>query len=85
MRKYEILMIGDFYLNYNEDLFLVNEIFDSKIMIFVMDGCLMGKESYFVLILILKILWKWCKEIGYREFVEKIEKGIKSYLCEFIE
>jgi hypothetical protein len=85
MRKYEISTIGDFHLNHNEDSFSVNEISDSKIMISVMDGCSMGKESHFASTLISKILRKRCKEIGYREFAEKTEKGIKSYLRELIE
>lgn len=74
MRNYEISKNGDFHLSHNEDSSLVSEISDSKIMIFLMNRCSMGKESHFVSTLISKILRKRSKEIGYREFAKRTSK-----------
>lgn len=85
MKKYEVSTIGAFHLNHNEDSFSVSEISETKIMISVMDGCSMGKESHFASTLISKILRKSSKEIAYKGFAEKTERKIDSYLREVIE
>lgn len=74
MKKYAISKIGEFHINHNEDSSAITEIGDDKIMIAVMDGCSMGKESHFASTLIAKLLRKIGKEISFRDFAEKTKK-----------
>lgn len=48
----------------------VGEYGKNKIFCVIMDGCIIVMESYFVLILVGKILKKICVEKGYKEFVK---------------
>ena len=72
--EYEISKIGEFHTNHNEDSSSITEIGEDKIMIAVMDGCSMGKESHFASTLIAKLLRKIGKEISFKEFVERTKK-----------
>lgn len=85
MKKYEISKIGEFHINHNEDSKAIAEIGKEKILISVMDGCSMGKESHFASTLISKLLRKIGKEISYREFIEKTKRNTKEYLEEIME
>lgn len=85
MKKYEISKIGEFHVNHNEDSSAISEIGEDKIMIAVMDGCSMGKESHFASTLIAKLLRKIGKEISFREFVERTKKKADEYLEEVLK
>ena len=58
MKIYQVLQIGDHHVNYCEDYTLVVEIGNNHFLAAVMDGCSMGKESYFAATLVGKILRK---------------------------
>lgn len=85
MRQYAISKIGEFHINHNEDSSTITEIGEERILIAVMDGCSMGKESYFASTLIAKLLRKIGKEISYKEFAEGTSKKTKEYLEEVLE
>ncbi len=80
MKKFEISIIGEFHTNHNEDFLVSEEIGDDKMLIAVMDGCSMGKESHFSSILIGKILRKISKGIDYKEFINKSNITLTEYL-----
>lgn len=82
MKKYFLSEIGKFHTNHNEDAFVIEEIGKNKILIAVMDGCSMGKESHFASTLMAKLLRKIAKEIGYKAFIEKTEKTAGEHLKE---
>lgn len=77
MTKYELSLIGAFHTNHNEDASAVVEIDNERVLVAVMDGCSMGKESHFISTLIAKLLRRIGKEIHYRSFIEKT-KGSNS-------
>ena len=85
MEKYEISVIGTFHTNHNEDFLTINELGNDHSLIAVMDGCSMGKESYFISTLIGKILRKLSKEISFRNFIEKNKISLKGYIREITE
>lgn len=85
MLKYHLSQIGGFHTNHNEDASTLSEIGSDKILIAVMDGCSMGKESHFASTLFAKILRKIAKEISYREFAERASKEAGEYLKEVLE
>ena len=85
MRKYELSIIGEFHTNHNEDASIITEIAEEKILIAVMDGCSMGKESHFASTLIAKLLRKIGKEISYKAFAEQTKKHTGVYLEEVLE
>ncbi|MEZ5044991.1 MAG: protein phosphatase 2C domain-containing protein [Saprospiraceae bacterium] len=85
MKKYEISKIGEFHTNHNEDSSSITEIGDDKIMIAVMDGCSMGKESHFASTLIAKLLRKIGKEISFRLFAERTKKETSECLKEVLQ
>lgn len=70
MKKYELSKIGEFHTNHNEDSSTITEIGEDIILIAVLDGCTMGKESHFASTLLVKLLRKIGKEISYRKFIE---------------
>jgi hypothetical protein len=80
MEKYELSKIGEFHINHNEDSSVITEIGEDKILIAVMDGCSMGKESHFASTLVVKLLRKIGKEISYKEFVGSTKKLSSEYL-----
>ena len=71
MNIYQVVQIGEHHINYCEDYTLVAEIGNDHLLAAVMDGCSMGKESYFAGTLVGKILKKIAKEIGYLAFFER--------------
>lgn len=85
MKKYQISNIGEFHINHNEDSSAITEIGEDKILIAVMDGCSMGKESHFASTLIAKLLRKIGKEISFRAFAEKTKKESREYLEEVLK
>lgn len=72
--------IGTFHSNHNEDFLTIDEIGNDTLLIALMDGCSMGKESHFAAALIAKLLRKIAKSLSFRAFVEKEEKDLKQYL-----
>lgn len=80
MRIYKLSKIGEFHTNHNEDALVIADIGDDKLLLAVMDGCSMGKESHFASTLTAKILRKVSKEISYQTFVERDNKTIGQYL-----
>ena len=85
MKKYQTTTIGEFHTNHNEDFLIINEIGEHQLLIAVMDGCSMGKESHFASTLIGKILRKISKEIYFRSFVEKTKMTLIELLKQVIE
>ncbi|MFN3299575.1 MAG: protein phosphatase 2C domain-containing protein [Sediminibacterium sp.] len=85
MKKHEISRIGEFHINHNEDSSAITDIGEDKILIAVMDGCSMGKESHFASTLIAKLLRKIGKEISFREFAERTKKETNEYLEEILK
>lgn len=85
MQKYHLSQIGEFHTNHNEDALTITDIGDNNILIAVMDGCSMGKESHFASTLIAKLLRKIGKEISYRAFAEKTERNIHETLQEIMK
>ena len=82
---YELSIIGSFHINHNEDAYLITEIGNNHILMAVMDGCSMGKESHFASTLITKILRKISTEISYKIFLSKRDKSTDEYLLEILE
>ena len=85
MKIYELSQIGTFHTNHNEDAYVIEDLGRNKLLIAVMDGCSMGKESHFASTLIAKVLRKISKAISYRVFIQKEIKTIKEYLTEILE
>lgn len=67
MTIYSTLQIGEFHLNHCEDYLVIEEPGKDKKLLAVMDGCTMGRDSYFVATLVGKILKKICKYRNYKE------------------
>ena len=84
MQIYQLSKIGTFHVNHNEDAISSQEIGNSKMLIAVMDGCSMGKESHFASTLIAKILRKTAREISFKAFIEKQEESLEYYLKEIL-
>ena len=80
MKIYTTLQIGEHHVNHCEDYLIASEIGENKLMCAVMDGCSMGKDSYFPATLTGKLLRKIAKEFQFREFAEKDQKGIEELL-----
>lgn len=85
MKIYEISKIGEFHTNHNEDASAIAEIGENRMLIAVMDGCSMGKESHFASTLIAKLLRKIGKEISYKTFLERMERTNSEYLEEILK
>lgn len=85
MNKYTLSLIGEFHTNQNEDAYAIVDLGQEKMMIAVMDGCSMGKESHFASTLIVKLLRKIGKELGFRNFAERNQKETSEYLREILE
>ena len=85
MQQYELSQRGAFHLNHNEDAYVIREIGSDKLLLAVMDGCSMGKESHFASTLLSKLLRKIVKEISYRDFIKRREKPAQTYLEEILE
>ena len=81
---HDISVIGTFHTNHNEDFHIVNEIGEDLILIAVMDGCSMGKESHFASILIGKTLRKIAKELSFKNFVERRKLELLELLKEVL-
>lgn len=85
MNKYTQSLIGEFHTNQNEDAYTIVDLGQEKMMIAVMDGCSMGKESHFASTLIVKLLRKIGKELSFRNFAERKQKETSEYLREILE
>ena len=85
MKKYELSVIGAFHTNHNEDASTIIEIGEDRLLIAVMDGYSMGKESHFASTLIAKLLRKIGKEISFRAFVEKTKRKLDEELQEIMK
>jgi len=85
MTIHQFTQIGAFHLHHNEDAHLVAEIEEDKILIAVLDGCSMGKESHFASTLMVKLLRKIAKFLYYRAFVESCHRSAAIYLREILQ
>jgi hypothetical protein len=85
MNIYSTINIGDFHENNCEDFLVHEKIRSNNLMIAVMDGCTMGKESVFASTLIGKILRKIAKEKFYTEFVNQEKTNINNTLKEVLK
>ncbi len=85
MKIYQLSQIGGFHVNHNEDAQTTAEIDENVLIIAVADGCSAGKESHFASTLLVKIIRKIAKEIGYRNFVERQNKTVTEYLEEVMQ
>ena len=59
---YTLLHIGESHENFCEDFLITEELINERLLLAVMDGCTMGKESSFASMLVGKILRKIVKE-----------------------
>lgn len=90
MQIYSALQRGDFHLNHCEDYLYIDHIDSNTLLCAVMDGCTMGKDSYFVATLTGKLLRKICKTTGYTEFLKghpiaEPEERLKAILKELFQ
>jgi hypothetical protein len=67
---YTLLKIGESHDNFCEDFLVNEELMNNRLLLAVMDGCTMGKESSFASMLVGKILRKITKE---RFFLQQSE------------
>jgi hypothetical protein len=67
---YTLLKIGESHDNFCEDFLVNEELMNGRLLLAVMDGCTMGKESSFASMLVGKILRKITKE---RFFLQQSE------------
>ncbi len=74
MKFYPLLTIGDYHTNHCEDYFTIVPLGSDRHLCAVMDGCTMGKDSYFASTLVGKLLKKIAKERSYQQFYEKLPK-----------
>jgi hypothetical protein len=70
MKIYHVLQIGTFHINHCEDFYIIEKAGNDLRLCAVMDGCTMGKESYFAATLAGKILRKIAKEHYYQAFIQ---------------
>lgn len=88
MQIYSLLQRGEFHANYCEDFLVVEPISKEETVIAVLDGCTMGKESFFASALYGKILRKITKKWYYLDFIKidsKQSVSIKSIMKELME
>jgi hypothetical protein len=89
MRIYTTLQIGEFHLNHCEDYLVIEDPGKDKKLLAVMDGCTMGRDSYFIATLVGKILKKICKAHNYKELYTpslNLADSLKSIIAElFVE
>ena len=89
MRIYSTLQIGEFHLNHCEDYLIIEDPGKDKKLLAVMDGCTMGRDSYFISTLVGKILKKICRASNYKELYTpplNLADLLKSIIAElFIE
>ncbi len=76
MQIYQITKIGEYHFDFCEDYAFFERFSDNKLLCAVMDGCTMGKESYFASTLLGKIIKKIIKERDYKAFLGEITKDI---------
>jgi serine/threonine protein phosphatase PrpC len=72
---YTLLKIGESHENFCEDFLVNEELMNKRLLLAVMDGCTMGKESSFASTLVGKILRKIVKE---RFFLQQSESTLIS-------
>lgn len=91
MKIYTALQIGAYHLNHCEDYLITAEIGNQQLLCAVMDGCTMGKDSYFISTYLGKLLLKIAKETGYQQFYRKestdlsLEDSLKGILKEVFD
>ncbi|RBL89831.1 protein phosphatase 2C domain-containing protein [Chitinophaga flava] len=90
MKIYATLQIGDFHLNHCEDYYLIENIGTDRLLMAVMDGCTMARDSYFASTLVARILKKICITQGYQELYNpgkpkpSLEDQLKLILSELM-
>ncbi|NSL85795.1 hypothetical protein ECE50_003060 [Chitinophaga sp. Mgbs1] len=70
MQIYSALQMGDYHLQHCEDYLVIADAGQNKKLIAVLDGCTMGRESYFISTLAGKILRKICCTYHWRQWYE---------------
>jgi hypothetical protein len=68
---HSFLQIGTHHSNHCEDFLIVEQCGQTQWLLAVMDGCSMGKDSYFASTLIGKLLRKIAKLLYFKEFAEQ--------------
>jgi serine/threonine protein phosphatase PrpC len=85
---YTLLHIGESHENFCEDFLITEELINDRLLLAVMDGCTMGKESSFASMLVGKILRKIVKERFFLNLSEttliKEQKAILKSLFEHL-
>ncbi len=85
MKIFELSKMGQFHINNNEDAIAIQEIGNQQLLVAVMDGCSMGKESHFASTMTAKVLRKTAKEFDYKTFIDKKEKSSDFLLKEVLK
>ena len=70
MKIYQLLNIGEHHTNHCEDYVVVESLGKNKWLCAVMDGCTMGRDSYFASTLVGKLLRKIAVEKSYQTFYD---------------
>lgn len=73
---HQYTQMGAFHENHCEDYTISAELGENRILMAVMDGCTMGKESYFASALVGKIL----KKVAYEEFHKSYLRSVNLSL-----
>ncbi|RSK44655.1 protein phosphatase 2C domain-containing protein [Hymenobacter perfusus] len=85
MQLYQLLKRGAYHADFCEDFSVAQPLGAHKLVLAVMDGCTMGRESHFASTLVAKVLRKVLKEHAYREFYgELVAASLEAELREII-
>jgi Protein phosphatase 2C len=68
MQIYQLLQRGAYHADFCEDFSVVQPLGAHHLLLAVLDGCTMGRESHFASTLVAKVLRKVVKERAYRQF-----------------
>ncbi len=83
-KTFTYTQIGEHHTNHCEDYVLSAEIGTNKLLLAAMDGCTMGKESYFASALIGKVLRKIARDEFYKEHATRQQPPLKPLLEEVL-
>ncbi|WP_262713716.1 protein phosphatase 2C domain-containing protein [Neolewinella aurantiaca] len=72
--------MGAHHTDHNEDAYVTAEISDRHLLVAVMDGCSMGKDSHFASSLIAKVLRRIAKQTNLRSFAERTQHTTRDLL-----
>ena len=80
MNIYSTLQIGEFHTNHCEDFLVIEQLTSKQLLIAILDGCTMGKESVFASMLFGKIIRKQAKRKFYEDFIQPIDLSLEEQL-----